>query len=385
MAQGFNQKPKIGIIGAGPAGCTVAYFLKKYADITIIDYSTPMRTILPTGGGRCNLAYAEFDFRELVKNYPRGEKFLYSIFSKFSTSDTIELFENLGLKTYIQDDMRMFPESNSAKDVQEVFLNSLKSIIFKREKALRIEPFENSVKLITDSNSYSFDELIIASGGNCNYEMLSRIDIDIVKPCPALVGLNTTEKLEALAGVKVSNVFCEGYLEDILFTHTGVTGPLVFKISSIKARDKMPYNLSFDLYPREFNLQEMLNDNSQKNIDNLLSELLPKKLVMYILKKINISNEAKAHKINALQRDSILDLIHNFTVTILGTRKDGEVVTAGGVNLKDVCPKTLESKKHKRISFVGEVLDIDGFCGGFNLQNCWSTAYVVSEAIKNKY
>ena len=126
-----NMRGNIAIIGAGASGCVCAYYLLKEGfEVTLFDSGTPLRTLLPTGGGRCNLAHAEYDPRELAKNYPRGEKFLYSVFSQFSTSDTIELFEELGIKTYTQPDGRIFPESNSAKDVKEKVLARIKKSNF---------------------------------------------------------------------------------------------------------------------------------------------------------------------------------------------------------------------------------------------------------------
>ena len=121
-------KSKVAIIGGGPAGCICAYFLQNNFDVVVFDKKSPLKTLLPTGGGRCNLCHAEYDFRELASNYPRGEKFLYSIFSKFGTADTLDFFETIGVKTYMQDDMRFFPTSNSASDVREKILNSLNKV-----------------------------------------------------------------------------------------------------------------------------------------------------------------------------------------------------------------------------------------------------------------
>lgn len=135
-----SKKEKVAIIGAGPAGCMCAYFASKNAEVTLFDASSPLHTLLYTGGGRCNLAYAEYDFKELAKFYPRGEKFLYSLFSKFFTADTIDFFEEIGVETYTQDDLRIFPTSNSAKDVREKFLKSLKNCTFKKEKVLKLLP-----------------------------------------------------------------------------------------------------------------------------------------------------------------------------------------------------------------------------------------------------
>ena len=370
----------VGIIGAGPAGCACAKFLQDSASVTLFDFGSPLRTLLPTGGGRCNLAHAEYDFKELAQNYPRGEKFLYSIFSRFSTADTLEFFERIGVTTYTQEDCRIFPESNSSKTVREALLNSLNKTTIKREKALRIE-LQEKIKLVTDMNSYYFDSLVIATGGHAGDDIVKSLCVDIVAPKPALVGLVTKENFSNLSGVVVSNCSAEGINDSLLFTHKGVSGPLIYKVSSIKARDAFPYTLMIDLYPQEINLQDLLNENPHKQINNLLSEFLPKKVVDLIIELANVSKEKKCHLINAKMRDYILEKIHSFQVTVTGTTPDGEVVTAGGVSLKEICPKTLESKKYKGLYFIGEVLDIDGFCGGFNLQNCWSTAFVASDAI----
>lgn len=371
---------KVGIIGAGPAGCACAKFLQDSASVTLFDFASPLRTLLPTGGGRCNLAHAEYDFKELVKNYPRGEKFLYSIFSRFSTSDTIDFFESIGIKTYTQDDFRIFPESNSSKQVREMLLKALNKTTIKREKALRLEDGEK-LKLITDMNSYYFDSIIIATGGHASYELFTRLGINIIEPKPALVGLLTKEKLSNLSGVVIENCKSEGLIDNLLFTHKGISGPLIYKISSLKAKNKFPYTLNIDLCPKDIDLQDLINSNPHKQINNLLSDYIPKRVVNYILEICKISNSQKCHLINAKQRDCILEKIHSLNLTIIGTSPDGEVVTAGGVDLKEINPKTLESKKVKGLYFIGEVLDIDGFCGGFNLQNCWSTAFVASNAI----
>ena len=371
---------KVGIIGAGPAGCACAKFLQDSASVTLFDFASPLRTLLPTGGGRCNLAHAEYDFKELVKNYPRGEKFLYSIFSRFSTSDTIDFFESIGIKTYTQDDFRIFPESNSSKQVREMLLKALNKTTIKREKALRLEDGEK-LKLITDMNSYYFDSIIIATGGHASYELFTRLGINIIEPKPALVGLLTKEKLSNLSGVVIENCNSEGLIDNLLFTHKGISGPLIYKISSLKAKNKFPYTLNIDLCPKDIDLQDLINSNPHKQINNLLSDYIPKRVVNYILEVCKISNSQKCHLINAKQRDCILEKIHSLNLTIIGTSPDGEIVTAGGVDLKEINPKTLESKKVKGLYFIGEVLDIDGFCGGFNLQNCWSTAFVASNAI----
>ncbi len=365
---------KVGIIGGGPAGCFCAYLLQNSKNVTIFDFGSPLRTILPTGGGRCNLAHAELDFRELAKNYPRGEKFLYSVFSKFSTADTIDFFEKIGIQTYIQDDMRIFPNSNSAKDVREKFLSALNKVTFKKERVLRINT--KPLTIVTDMGSYAFDKVVISTGGHAGYDCAKFLGHNIISPKPALTALKTVENFKQLAGVSIKNVKSEGMIGDIIFTHEGVSGPLIYKISSIKARDNFPYKIVLDLCD-EFDLQDLLNNNPHKSIKNLLSEFVPRSFAEFILK----NPDEKCHKINGKTRDEILKKLHNFEITVKSASKDGEVVTCGGVDLKEINPKTMESKLVEGVYFCGEVIDIDGFCGGFNLQNCWSTAYVAAQGI----
>lgn len=377
----------IAIIGAGASGCICAYLLQKEGfDVTLFDKGMPLRTLLPTGGGRCNLAHAEYDFKDLAKNYPRGEKFLYSVFSKFSTYDTLALFDELGVETYTQEDERIFPTSNSAKDVREKILNNLKNVQIQKEEVIKIEKIDSGFKILSTPNysknkkmcEYLFSHVIIAIGGHSNFDFLKNFEIKIIPPKPSLVGLNTKEKSKEVSGIVVRNVNCNRLTDDLLFTHFGISGPLAYKISSIKARDNFPYKLNFDLHPQEINLQELLNTNPHKDVKNILSKFIPHGLIKYLIGDIaNI----KAHKIDGKTRDFILSKLHNLELTIIGTNKGEETVTAGGIDLSEINPKTMELKKYKNIYCIGEALNIDGFCGGYNLQNAWSTAFVAKEAI----
>lgn len=377
----------IAIIGAGASGCICAYLLQKEGfDVTLFDKGMPLRTLLPTGGGRCNLAHAEYDFKDLAKNYPRGEKFLYSVFSKFSTYDTLALFDELGVETYTQEDERIFPTSNSAKDVREKILNNLKNVQIQKEEVIKIEKIDSGFKILSTPNysknkkmcEYLFSHVIIAIGGHSNFDFLKNFEIKIIPPKPSLVGLNTKEKSKEVSGIVVRNVNCNGLTDDLLFTHFGISGPLAYKISSIKARDNFPYKLNFDLHPLEINLQELLNTNPHKDVKNILSKFIPHGLIKYLIGDIA---DIKAHKIDGKTRDFILSKLHNLELTVIGTNKGEETVTAGGIDLSEINPKTMELKKYKNIYCIGEALNIDGFCGGYNLQNAWSTAFVAKEAI----
>ena len=369
MAQ--ESKSKVVIIGGGPAGCICAYFLQDRFDVSIIEKNSPLKTLLPTGGGRCNLAHAEFDFKELAKNYPRGEKFLYSVFSKFATSDTLDFFEKIGVETYIQENMRVFPQTDSAKDVREHFLQALKKVRFIKENALRVNQVEKGFSVVTDMGAYKADFVVVATGGHAAYDLIKMLGHKIIEPKPALVGLLTKEKFAPISGVCIN---------DVLFTHKGISGPKVYEISSLRAREKFPYKLHFD-FIGEIDLQTELNTNPHKSIKNLLSEHIPKSFAEFVLTELKINPDTKSHAIDGKTRDKILNKLQNFEVNVTGTFPDGEVVTAGGVDLNEINSKNMQSKLVPHVYFCGEVMDIDGFCGGFNLQNCWSTGYLAAQGI----
>lgn len=421
-----SSKKSVAIIGAGPTGCMCAYFASKNNDVVLFDFAAPLHTLLYTGGGRCNLAYAEYDFKELAKFYPRGEKFLYSVFSQFSTTDTIEFFKNIGVNTYVQDDLRIFPVSNSAKDVRVKMLNSLKNCSFKREKVIKIEPsFTCHAELVsasnqlalsgkiqkqvrdgenaedsclflikTEANSYYFDKVVIAIGGHAGFSIAKDLGHTIITPKPALTGLITRENFKTIQGVSLKNVkaevFCCGkksYIQDdMLFTHEGISGPLAYKISSICAREEYstqnPLLIQLDFLQEKINLQDMLNSNPKKDIKNLISELVPRSLAEYILHVNKINLDLKCCDVNGEIRDLILKSLRKFEINVISPAKDGEVVTSGGVCLDEINPKTMQSKLVEGLYFCGEVIDVDGFCGGFNLQNCWSTGFIAGESVR---
>lgn len=377
MEQGFHN-PRVAIIGGGPAGCFCAYLLQKDCDVTIFEMSSPLKTLLVTGGGRCNLAHAEYDFRELTKFYPRGGKFLYSIFSKFSTADTLEFFRSIGVETYTQEDNRIFPVSNSAADVREKFLTALR-VNCKKEKALRINALEGSLEVVTDAGSYKFDRVVVAIGGHAGYNIAKYLGHNIIDPKPALLGLKTDKLFPS--GVVLKNVKTKigktVLQDDLLFTHNGISGPLAFKISSLMAREKFPYTVTFDL-TGEIDLQKMFDANPHKTLKNLVGELLPKSFAAAICP----SGETKCSQVSAKIRGELMKNLRTLELKVLSHAGGGEVVTCGGVDLNEINPKTMESKLVPGVYFCGEVLDIDGFCGGFNLQNCWSTAYIAAQAIR---
>ncbi len=377
----------IAIIGGGPAGCMSACHIDKSFDITIFDINSPLKTLLPTGGGKCNLAHAEYNFKDLAKNYPRGEKFLYSIFSRFGTQDTLDFFEKIGVKTYVRKDNRIFPISNSSKDVQEKILAQLKHCKFKKEEVLSIKYLQNGFEIKTNQASYLFDIVIVATGGKHGYKLMHDLGHNFEQPHPALVGLKTNPQYKELQGVTIKNCKINSdkkiFTGDILFTDSGITGPAVFEMSSINAKKNFPYNVTIDFLNTDINWQEEFNKNPKKDLGNLINEYLPKSFVIEVFKHADIDLKQKCCMVNSNTKELVNKVLTYHDTQIIGTKKGGETVTCGGLLLDEFNSKTLESKHYSNLYSCGEVLDIDGFCGGFNLQACWSTGYSVAQAINS--
>lgn len=401
---------KIAILGGGPAGimCGLLASQNPENEIYVFDKGIILNTLLPTGGGRCNLAYEEYDFRELAKYYPRGEKFLFGIFSKFSTSDTLEFFEKIGVKTYTQDDNRIFPISNSAKEVKNALIKEIdkqKNIKKLFEHVTEIEKFNDGFNLKTNKNKHYFDKVVIATGGRGEGQRLAKnLGHNIIELKPALSSLITKEKdYSELSGLSLKNIEADVFFEDkklklpqncqcgdFLFTHTGVSGPLVYKISSYCAyvnfnKDK-PLKISFNLVGKSFEQFDeefltALKTNSQKESANVLSDFLPKNLAFKIFENEKIDQKTKAGQLTKKDREQISKKVTDFVFNAVSVTKGEEIVTAGGVDLKEIDSKTMESKLVSGLYFCGEVVDIDGLTGGFNLQNCWSTGFVAGTAL----
>ena len=355
---------KIAIVGAGPSGIYCALnILKKFQErnfnnyfLTIFDKSQALRTLLVTGGGRCNITNSISDIKEFASNYPRGEKFLYSLFSRHFSFDSLDFFKSLGIDTYTQDDGRIFPKSNSAKDVKDKLLSALF-----RYKNVKLEN-----KDIKDKKDLEkFDRIILACGSRGTQNLIKSFNQPF-KPFK-----------KALCALKIDNfIYPKGVSVNSLdgafvFTNDGISGPLAFKLSSINVDKPFPYSISIRLFNID-DLYSLIKENPKKSIGNLVSKLIPKSLAFAIVDDYNkkcceVSKE-KLISYSVLN----LDVISNSNL--------GEIVNSGGVELNSL-DKNCKSKVSDNLWFCGEILDIDGFCGGFNLQNCWSSAYVVANDV----
>lgn len=388
----------IAVIGAGASGGFVSILLSKnpYNNITVFDFKEPFSTLLPTGGGRCNITNAEKDIKEFVKNYPRGEKFLLSVFSKFDQFKTRELFSDLGIKTYMQNDKRVFPLTDSSKRTIQTLLKHLdvSNVLIKKEKVNSVSK-EGDIFTVTTENGgqYFFDSVIIATGGKGKgFDFARSFGHNIINPKPSLCALDIKEKnfykLSGLsfknAEVKIKsgkkNIICNG---DVLFTHKSISGPCIFKISAICAyvdfSEQSPLELCFNFTGvSSEDIEKELKENSKKSIKNIFSKFAPESYVKEIMKMNGIDELKQAAQIKKTEKELLINSLIAQRLNAVKRLKDSEIVTAGGVDLKEINPQTMESKLVKNLYFIGEILDIDGFTGGFNLQNCWSGAYVCS-------
>ena len=399
---------KIAIIGGGPAGFMAAISAAENSDIPlsidIIEKNDPLKTILYTGGGRCNITNAIYDYKELASNYPRGEKFLYSAFSKFGLKETINWFNKHGAQLYTQDDNRVFPKSDDANTIRDILIKRARELninIKAHTPVLAIEYNNGKFIVNTGKSIEEYDKLIISTGGNyksrpSGYDFAIKLGHKVTKLKPSLSGLFIKEKwLSKLAGVTINNAEIKIFYKekliskkngDFVFTHKGLSGPLAFKISSICAfldyDEFNPLRLKINYIPErnveslEKELLEEFDKNSKKDIQNILIKFCPKSLIQVLLESKQLDLDKKASQITKEERKIILKLLTENELSFVSTVPDGEIVTAGGIELNEINPKTMESKLIKGLYFCGEILNIDGFTGGFNLQAAWSTGYI---------
>ena len=387
---------EVGIVGGGPAGLFAALSVRDFynVDVTVFDFKKHLSTLLPTGGGRCNLSYYDTDFMSFAKNFPRGEKFLLSALSAFGMSDTVDYFENIGIKTYVQEDNRIFPVSDSSKITSEILL--------KRAKLLGIElknGFVKSVKKIndgflveTDENFEKFKKIIIATGGK-SFDLAKALGHTIIPPKPSLCPLKIFESdFYSLSGLSLRNADAVVEFQnrkisklkgDILFTEDSISGPLAFSVSSVCAcldySEKNPVTLKINISNlSEEQLNEFFSGIKIKtpkiSVKNAVSVICPRNLAKIILDICQIDEIKQVSNINKREIQKLIQNLSSLELNIYGKKEKLAMVTAGGVDLKEVNSKTMASKIVEDLYFAGEVLNIDGFTGGFNLQNCWTTA-----------
>lgn len=398
---------KLIVIGGGPAGIMAAIrAAENGAAVTLYEKNNALgRKLRITGKGRCNLTNL-VDVDEIVKNVTGNGKFLYSALKNFTAEDTINFFETLGLATKVERGNRVFPESDNAADVIDVLTKQLAILNVEVKLNSRVdEIFTNGNKIIgveVHKKFISADAVILATGGASypatgstgdGYKFAKNLGHNVTNIFPALVPLEVEEDfVRDLQGLSLKNVrvtlksdgkVIEEIFGEMLFTHFGVSGPIILTLSRAVAKFlaeksfvELAINLKPALTPEQLDAR-ILRDFQKfqrKAIKNALVELLPTKLISPILDLAYIDEDKKVDDVTKEERRRLIENLRGLTLTVTKTRPlDEAIVTAGGVDVKEVNPKTMESKLVKGLFIVGEVLDVDGYTGGFNLQAAWAT------------
>lgn len=403
---------KIIVIGGGAAGlmCGAKSALKGN-DVTIVEKkSRPARKLLITGKGRCNLTNACYDLDELISNVPTNPRFLYSAFSNFMPYDTMMLFEGLGVPLKIERGNRVFPQSDRSVDIVDALVNYAKDsgagIIQGTVKTFELEQNKISAVILEDKTRLECDAVALCTGGKSypltgstgdGYFLAQSVGHTVTELRPSLVPLvcrnNFITKLQGLSlkNVKVTlfedNRKIYSDFGEMIFTHFGVSGPVILSSSShIENMGKSKYHIDIDLKPAldtetlDRRIQRDFQEFANKNFINSLTKLLPNKLIPVIVLCSGISPSQKVNQVTREERKRLVNLIKNFRVDVTDFRPiDEAIVTSGGVSVREINPKTMKSKIIDNLFFAGEIIDVDAYTGGFNLQIAFSTAVLCAE------
>lgn len=399
---------KIAILGGGAAGIFSAISAKENypkAEVVVFEKSKNLLSKLKiSGGGRCNVTNACADMHELEKAYPRGGRFLKKAFYTFSTKDTVQWFEDRGVKLITQEDNCIFPESQNSQTIIDCFLNEvdrLKISIVLETRIVEIVPNHSKLELhFKESKPLSFDKVIVATGGSPKrkgLEWLEKLNHHIEEPVPSLFTFNMPlEVITKLMGVVVENTIVSIQGEKIqavgplLITHWGMSGPAIIKLSSFAARILSDNNYRFVVQVNWVNnknnalvlktLEGIKQQHPKKKLVSIKPFSLPERLWVHLLEKSALSPEKRWVELGKKGMNRMVELLTNDTYKAEGkTTFKEEFVTCGGVSLKDVDVKTMQSKQVKNLYFAGEVLDIDGITGGFNFQAAWTTGFIAGK------
>lgn len=418
----MNKRKDIIIIGGGAAGFFAAINIAEKhpnASVAILERGkTGLQKVKISGGGRCNVTHAEFIPSELITNYPRGEKELLGPFHTFMTGDTIAWFEERGVALKIEEDGRMFPVSNSSQTIIDCFLSeavnhnvevlynhSVKNIISNIDdvmlSAVEASKVKINFKIETNQGTFECKKLIVATGSNPKiWKLLEDLGHTIVPPVPSLFTFDIKDqRIQDIAGVVAKDVEIKVLGTDLvsygplLITHVGMSAPAILKLSAFGATKlaKLNYNFKININFIQQDFESCLNSLkafklqlAKKTVKNYTQFDLPKRLWERLVYASHIQNDEKWADVNKQQLESLVRQLTEaqFHVTGKSTFKE-EFVTAGGVDLKEINFKTFESKIKPNLYMAGEVINVDAVTGGFNFQNAWSGAYIISKSIIN--
>ena len=403
---------KVAVIGAGAAGLMAAGTAAQCgASVTLIEKNPRVgRKIMITGKGRCNILN-NCDVPAFITNVPVNGRFLYSVVSRFTPSDAYAFFEDIGLPLKTERGNRCYPQSDKAVDVVDALrrfvLDSGVTIVQDTAEALELENGE-AVGVKCAKQTYYADSVIICCGGKSypltgstgdGYALARQAGHTVTALKPSLVPLESSDpECKSMQGLSLRNVGLKivdnntqktAYSDfgEMLFTHFGMSGPMILSASShLRDIEAGRYTAVIDLKPAldeeqlDKRLQRDFRENANRDVSNAFSKLLPRKIIVPVLKRWGVPFDKKCHSVTREERRRLCLLLKSFTVPISGFRPIEEaIVTSGGVKVSEINPKTMESKLVKGLYFAGEVIDADAYTGGFNLQIAWSTGRLAGE------
>jgi len=408
---------KVLIVGGGPAGLMAAWAAAQQgAEVTLLERNRDIgRKLAITGKGRCNITNNTLDIQELLEHIPGNGSFLHSALRRFGVEDCLDFFTNQGLELKTERGRRVFPASDKAADVVNTLRRTLTDSGVKLETETRVKELyikDGELLGIKDFSGRVLraDSVIIATGGlsypatgstGDGYKLAQQAGHTLIPTRPSLAPLETEESWPAqVSGLSLHNAEVKVYQGDkllgkdfgeLLFTHFGLSGPVILTLSrQVCSQNEQGRGcrVMIDMKPAlspeqlDMRLQRDMQKYSRRIWRNSLDDLLPSSLIPVFVELSGIDPELPVNQITKAQRQTAAELLKGLTLTVKGPRPIGEaIVTAGGVNCREVSPRTMESKLLPGLYFAGEVLDIDGYTGGYNLQAAWSTGYVAgSEA-----
>ncbi len=398
---------RVAVIGGGPAGMMAAYEAARVHEVHLFDGNEKMgKKLYLTGKGRCNVTNAapiEDFFDAIIRN----REFLYSSLYSFSNRDLMDWFEeNVPLK--VERGGRVFPKSDKSSDILQALERKLK------DQGVRIHLYEHVTSLSQDGDGFivetgkrreSFDAVVVATGGlsypstgstGKGYEFAKKFGHHIVQPVPALTGFRTERDVSPLSGLSLRNVSlkakCLGkkaYEEqgEALFTHRGISGPIALRLSSLVNREK-EFSLFLDLKPAltgdelHRSLQKNFDDEPKKSLSSILRLRLPRALVPYILEEAKLLENRPVHSVTKKERERLVLAMKNFPLGGASLEPiGGAIVTSGGVEVSEIDPSRMQSRRVKGLYFCGEILDVDAWTGGYNLQIAFSTGFLAGKSL----
>ncbi|HFE9686039.1 NAD(P)/FAD-dependent oxidoreductase [Clostridium perfringens] len=404
---------KVIVIGAGPAGMMAAISAAENHEVILLEGNERIgKKLFITGKGRCNVTNAK-DISEFFDFIPGNPHFLYSALYTYTNIDVMNFFENAGVKLKVERGSRVFPNSDRSSDIISGLSRGLNEALVDLRLHSKVKDviFNNNkieAVILENGSKVKGDYFIITTGGKSypltgstgiGFDLAKKMGHSIVEPKPSLVPIEIEESwVRELQGLSLRNIELKiknkknskvvySGQGEMLFTHFGISGPLVLSGSRF-IKDGERFEISLDLKPAleekqlDLRIQKDFKKNLNKDFKNSLDELLPKKLIPVIIELSGIDENKKVNSITKEERRTLLNLLKNLTFTVKGLRDIAEaIVTAGGVSTKEIDPSTMKSKIVDNLYFAGEVIDVDAFTGGYNVQIALSTGYLAGKSI----